>query len=103
MHVRPTFLAKLLLSLALAFGAFVVLVLAIVGAFLFAPVNLAMSLVLGIAGAFLIIGIIRVWRQPDGWRFALGAGFAALSVWAVLEYGSPYLSPPSHVHSIGAP
>ena len=97
------FVSKLLASSALALGAFLLSILALIAASLFAPINLLMSLALGLAAAFLIIGIVRLWRQSDGWRFALGAGVAALSLWVVLEYGAPYFSPSVRMPSIGAP
>jgi uncharacterized membrane protein YeaQ/YmgE (transglycosylase-associated protein family) len=87
-------MSKVCLSLALAFGAFILLGLAAIAASLFAPFNLFVAFVLGIVGSFLILGIIRTWRQPDGWRFALVAAAVGVLLWAYFEYGSSYVAPP---------
>jgi len=87
-------ISKLCLSAAMAFGTFILLGLAAIAASLYAPRNLFTALLLGLLGSFLIIGIIRTWRKPDGWRFALIVAAVSLFVWADLAYGPSYLLSP---------
>jgi cytochrome bd-type quinol oxidase subunit 2 len=95
--------AKLSLSLGLAFGAFILLTLALVSASLFAPFNLFAASALGLVGSLLVVGIIRTWRSPVGWRFALIVAAVSFSLWAYLEYGAPYVSPPIGTRLVAAP
>jgi hypothetical protein len=97
------FVAKFSLSLGLAFGAFILLTLAVVSASLFAPFNLFAAFVLGLVGSLLIVGIIRTWRSPAGWRFALVVATVGFSLWAYLEYGAAYVSPPIGTRFVAAP
>jgi hypothetical protein len=96
-------MSKLCLSVAIAFGAFILLGLAVIAASLFAPFNLFVAFVFGIVGSFLILGIIRTWRQPDGWRFALVAAAAAVLFWSYFEYGASYVAPPFGSRFVRAP
>jgi len=95
--------SKFCLTLALAFGAFILLTLAVVAASLFAPFNLITAFSLGLAAAFLLVGIIRTWQRPDGWRFALVAAAVGVSLWAYLAYGPSYVSPSTGSHVVIAP